>query len=41
MKAVENTLNSLSIDARVMREILQRIEASVMARSCGADEASL
>ncbi|MQW07786.1 hypothetical protein GHK45_29725 [Sinorhizobium meliloti] len=28
MKAVENTLNSLSIDTRVMREILQRIEAS-------------
>ncbi|WP_164780905.1 hypothetical protein [Sinorhizobium meliloti] len=34
MKAVE-TPNSLSIDARVMREILQRIEAaSAMARSC-------
>ncbi|MDE3831073.1 hypothetical protein [Sinorhizobium meliloti] len=28
MKAVENTLNSLSIDTRVMREILQRIEVS-------------
>ena len=28
MKAVENTLNSLSIDTRVMCEILQRIEAS-------------
>ena len=28
MKAVENTLNSLSVDTRVMREILQRIEAS-------------
>jgi mRNA interferase MazF len=28
MKAVENTLKSLSIDTRVMREILQRIEAS-------------
>jgi len=27
MKAVESTLNSLSIDTRVMREILQRIEA--------------
>ncbi len=28
MKAVENTLNSLSIVTRVMRESLQRIEAS-------------
>lgn len=28
MMAVESTLNSLSIDTRVMREILQRIEAS-------------
>ncbi|MDW9401329.1 hypothetical protein GOB45_31890 [Sinorhizobium meliloti] len=28
MKAVENTLNSLSVGTRVMREILQRIEAS-------------
>ncbi len=28
MKAVENTLNALSADTRVMREILQRIEAS-------------
>ncbi|MFC0808620.1 hypothetical protein ACFHWW_24770 [Ensifer sp. P24N7] len=28
MKAVENTLNSLSINTRVMREIPQRIEAS-------------
>ncbi len=28
MKAVESTLNSLSVDTRVMREILQRIEAS-------------
>lgn len=27
MRAVENTLNSLSVDTRVMREILQRIEA--------------
>ncbi|MDW9786785.1 hypothetical protein GOB29_19595 [Sinorhizobium meliloti] len=27
MKAVENTLNNLSTDTRVMREILQRIEA--------------
>lgn len=28
MRAVESTLNTLSIDTRVMREILQRIEAS-------------
>lgn len=28
MRAVEVTLNSLSVDTRVMREILQRIEAS-------------
>ena len=28
MKVVESTLNSLSVDTRVMREILQRIEAS-------------
>jgi hypothetical protein len=28
MKAVENTLNSFSIVTRVMRETLQRIEAS-------------
>lgn len=28
MRAVENTLNTLSADTRVMREILQRIEAS-------------
>ncbi len=28
MRAVESTLNSLSTDTRVMREILQRIEAS-------------
>ncbi|MFK3965658.1 hypothetical protein ACI2KT_18840 [Ensifer adhaerens] len=27
MRAVENTLTSLSVDTRVMREILQRIEA--------------
>ena len=27
MKVVESTLNSLSVDTRVMREILQRIEA--------------
>ncbi|MBD9592671.1 hypothetical protein IB270_07485 [Ensifer sp. ENS05] len=27
MRAVENTLNTLSVDTRVMREILQRIEA--------------
>ncbi|MGK9339968.1 hypothetical protein [Sinorhizobium meliloti] len=41
-KAVDKTLNSPSIDARVMREILQRIEVSQRdARSCGADEASL
>lgn len=35
-EAVENTLNSLSINTRVMREILQRVEANHRGRRSAA-----